>query len=601
MSFSVDELARIAIDLQSDIGHTDRFSRLITTLRQILGCDASALLRYEAHQFVPLAIDGLAQDVLGRRFALEGHPRLEAIARAGDVVRFPADSDLPDPYDGLIPGHESLKVHACVGLPLFAGQTLIGALTLDGMDADRFDSFSDEELRLIAALVAGALNNALLIARLEAQNVLPAQAVNYPLPERQEIIGLSGPMLQLKKEIDIVAASDLNVLISGETGTGKELVAKAVHQGSPRAANPLVYLNCAALPESVAESELFGHVKGAFTGAISNRSGKFEMADNGTLFLDEIGELSLALQAKLLRVLQYGDIQRVGDDRSLRVDVRVLAATNRDLRQEVVEGRFRADLYHRLSVFPLSVPPLRERESDVVLLAGYFCEQCRLRMGLARVILAEAARNRLQQWSWPGNVRELEHAIHRAVVLARATQAGDEVVLEPQHFQFAVAAPMLPTETAAAAPATGNINLREATDSFQREAISRALEANQATGRRPPERWNWTSPTCIGWRNVWGLKDPRLVKVLQVNGADQLAVLIHYRRGADFVFHQPLFGFHRAAIRLQRYAVAGHRPSDAIVERTASNQPAAQVAVGENALHAVGFIADRHQAESGSA
>ncbi|VGA08500.1 anaerobic nitric oxide reductase transcription regulator NorR [Klebsiella pneumoniae] len=178
-------------------------------------------------------------------------------------------------------------------------------------------------------------------------------------------------------------------------------------------------------------------------------------------------------------MLQYGDIQRVGDDRSLRVDVRVLAATNRDLRQEVVEGRFRADLYHRLSVFPLSVPPLRERESDVVLLAGYFCEQCRLRMGLARVILAEAARNRLQQWSWPGNVRELEHAIHRAVVLARATQAGDEVVLEPQHFQFAVAAPMLPTETAAAAPATGNINLREATDSFQREAISRALEANQ--------------------------------------------------------------------------------------------------------------------------
>ncbi len=148
---------------------------------------------------MPLAIDGLAQDVLGRRFALEGHPRLEAIARAGDVVRFPADSDLPDPYDGLIPGHESLKVHACVGLPLFAGQTLIGALTLDGMDADRFDSFSDEELRLIAALVAGALNNALLIARLEAQNVLPAQAVNYPLPERQEIIGLSGPMLQLKK------------------------------------------------------------------------------------------------------------------------------------------------------------------------------------------------------------------------------------------------------------------------------------------------------------------------------------------------------------------------------------------------------------------
>lgn len=477
MRFSVDVLAKIAIDLQSDIGHADRFSRLITTLRQVLGCDASALLRYEAHQFVPLAIDGLAEDVLGRRFALAGHPRLEAIARAGDVVRFPADSDLPDPYDGLIPGHESLKVHACVGLPLFAGQTLIGALTLDGMEADRFDSFSDEALRLIAALVAGALNNALLIARLENQNVLPEASVRYTPPDHQEIIGLSAPMVQLKKEIDIVAASDLNVLISGETGTGKELVAKALHQGSSRAANPLIYLNCAALPESVAESELFGHVKGAFTGAISNRSGKFEMADNGTLFLDEIGELSLALQAKLLRVLQYGDIQRVGDDRSLRVNVRVLAATNRDLRQEVVEGRFRADLYHRLSVFPLSVPALREREDDVVLLAGYFCEQCRLRMGLGQVVLSDAARSGLRKAPWPGNVRELEHAIHRAVVLARATQTADEVRLEPHHFQFAAATSLPPLATSVARQQT--INLREATETFQREAISRALADNQ--------------------------------------------------------------------------------------------------------------------------
>ena len=381
MSFSVDVLANIAIELQRGIGHQDRFQRLITTLRQVLECDASALLRYDSRQFIPLAIDGLAKDVLGRRFALEGHPRLEAIARAGDVVRFPADSELPDPYDGLIPGQESLKVHACVGLPLFAGQNLIGALTLDGMQPDQFDVFSDEELRLIAALAAGALSNALLIEQLESQNMMPGDATPFEAVKQTQMIGLSPGMTQLKKEIEIVAASDLNVLISGETGTGKELVAKAIHEASPRAVNPLVYLNCAALPESVAESELFGHVKGAFTGAISNRSGKFEMADNGTLFLDEIGELSLALQAKLLRVLQYGDIQRVGDDRSLRVDVRVLAATNRDLREEVLAGRFRADLFHRLSVFPLSVPPLRERGDDVILLAGYFCEQCRLRLG----------------------------------------------------------------------------------------------------------------------------------------------------------------------------------------------------------------------------
>nr|WP_307954029.1 nitric oxide reductase transcriptional regulator NorR [Shigella flexneri] len=500
MSFSVDVLANIAIELQRGIGHQDRFQRLITTLRQVLECDASALLRYDSRQFIPLAIDGLAKDVLGRRFALEGHPRLEAIARAGDVVRFPADSELPDPYDGLIPGQESLKVHACVGLPLFVGQNLIGALTLDGMQPDQFDVFSDEELRLIAALAAGALSNALLIEQLESQNMLPGDATPFEAVKQTQMIGLSPGMTQLKKEIEIVAASDLNVLISGETGTGKELVAKAIHEASPRAVNPLVYLNCAALPESVAESELFGHVKGAFTGAISNRSGKFEMADNGTLFLDEIGELSLALQAKLLRVLQYGDIQRVGDDRSLRVDVRVLAATNRDLREEVLAGRFRADLFHRLSVFPLSVPPLRERGDDVILLAGYFCEQCRLRQGLSRVVLSAGARNLLQHYSFPGNVRELEHAIHRAVVLARATRNGDEVILEAQHFAFPEVT--LRRQKRRRCPLLSKTCVKRQKRSSVK-LFARHWHKIITTGQPVRECWKLTSPTCIGWRNVW--------------------------------------------------------------------------------------------------
>ena len=418
MSFSVDELARIAIDLQSDIGHTDRFSRLITTLRQILGCDASALLRYEAHQFVPLAIDGLAQDVLGRRFALEGHPRLEAIARAGDVVRFPADSDLPDPYDGLIPGHESLKVHACVGLPLFAGQTLIGALTLDGMDADRFDSFSDEELRLIAALVAGALNNALLIARLEAQNVLPAQAVNYPLPERQEIIGLSGPMLQLKKEIDIVAASDLNVLISGETGTGKELVARWLHAKSNRAAAPFVEVNCAAIPSELIESELFGHERGAFTSAIKQRKGKFEQATGGTLFMDEIGDMSLAAQAKVLRALQENRISRVGSDKDIEVNVRVIAATNKNLREEIRKGNFREDLYHRIGVVVVRVPALREHAQDIPLLVDHFIRTICAEYHIPAKRIEDEALAELQTMPWSGNIRELRNVIERLIILS---------------------------------------------------------------------------------------------------------------------------------------------------------------------------------------
>ncbi len=481
MGFSVKILASIAIELQSGIEHPDRFQRLISTLRQVLGCDAAALLRYESHQFIPLAIDGLAQDVLGRRFMLDGHPRLEAIARAGDVVRFPADSQLPDPYDGLIPGQEHLHVHACVGLPLFAGQALIGALTLDGMAPDQFDAFSNEELRLIAALSAGALNNALLIEQLESQNMLVSKPVSFKQAAHTEIIGLSPQMMQLKKEIEIVASSDLNVLVEGETGTGKELVVKSVHEMSSRADHPLIYLNCAALPETVAESELFGHVKGAFTGAISNRSGKFEMADNGTLFLDEIGELSLSLQAKLLRVLQYGDIQRIGDDRSLRVNVRVLAATNRDLREEVLAGRFRADLFHRLSVFPLFVPALRERGEDIILLAGYFCEQYRLRFSLSQVILSAKIHAYLLDYGWPGNVRELEHAIHRAIVLARATSDQQAIVLKMHHFSLVdniepVITQLLPEQI--------DKDLRRATDDFQRQLIAQVLEQ---------QHYNWSA------------------------------------------------------------------------------------------------------------
>lgn len=476
MSLSITSLANIAIDLQSGITHQDRFARLIRTLRKLLGSDATALLRYEARQFRPLAIDGLAQDVLGRRFALDAHPRLEAIARAGDVVRFPADSELPDPYDGLIPHHSDLKVHACLGLPLFADQNLIGALTIDGMDPTQFDLFSDEELRLVGALVAGALNTALLMEQLENQTPAAAAVPGGGKAGAMEMVGLSPGIEQLKKEIEIVAGSDLNVLITGETGVGKELVARAIHAGSARAANPLVYLNCAALPESVAESELFGHVKGAFTGAIHHRIGKFEMADNGTLFLDEIGELPLTLQAKLLRVLQYGDIQRVGDDSSQRVNVRVLAATNRDLKQQVLEGQFRSDLFHRLSVFPLHVPALRDRGDDITLLAGFFCEQSRVKMGLKQVVLSDAARDLLHRYDWPGNIRELEHAIYRAIVLARAAQPQGELLLMPQHFQLAE--PTQPGVSVAAQPAASVENLRAATDDFQRRILLQTLEEN---------------------------------------------------------------------------------------------------------------------------
>lgn len=421
------------------------------------------------------------QDVLGRRFALKDHPRMEAIARAGDVVRFPADSSLPDPYDGLLPDHDDFKVHACVGLPLFSDQALIGALTIDGMNPTQFDAISDEELRLVGALAAAALSNALLLERLARQSSEPLVPGTRPGPEQPEMIGQSPAMARLRHEIEVVASSELNVLILGETGVGKELIAKAVHRGSQRAKAPLVYLNCAALPESVAESELFGHVKGAFTGAIHNRAGKFELADQGTLFLDEIGELSLPLQAKLLRVLQYGDLQRIGDDTPLKVNVRILAATNRDLKQAVVEGQFRADLYHRLSVFPIHAPALRERPGDIPLLAGYFCERCRLSLGLERLRIQPQALQLLERHDWPGNVRELEHAIHRAAVLARAEQGSQAPTLASHHFNLA-AASLPPSTSPAMAPMTplpGGLGLRAATDAFQLALIEQTLAAHE--------------------------------------------------------------------------------------------------------------------------
>lgn len=476
MALSVDTLAALAVDIQNGVRERDRFMQMIKGIHQALNCDATALLRYENQQFRPLATAGLAPDVMGRRFSLDAHPRLEAIARAGDVVRFPADNDLPDPYDGLIPEQGELHVHACVGMPLFAGQTLIGALTLDGMDAHQFDDYSDEELRVLASLTAGALNNALLVEQLEKPASFVPQHLRPEESEEMQIIGESAPLAHLKKEIAVVAPSDLSVLIMGETGTGKELIAQAIHRLSHRATRPLIYLNCAALPETVAESELFGHVKGAFTGAIHDRPGKFELADKGTLFLDEIGELPLSLQAKLLRVLQYGDLQRVGEDKALTVDVRIIAATNMDMRKAVTDGKFRADLYHRLSVFPLFVPSLHERRDDIVLLAGYFCEKCRIKFGLISIALSPAASAMLEAASWPGNVRELEHAIYRAAIIAQAESRSGEIVLLPQHFSLeSEKSPgPAPTEPVASLPIR---SLTEATRHFQYEYIKYVYES----------------------------------------------------------------------------------------------------------------------------
>ncbi|MDH6590484.1 transcriptional regulator with GAF, ATPase, and Fis domain [Variovorax sp. TBS-050B] len=266
-------------------------------------------------------------------------------------------------------------------------------------------------------------------------------------------------------------------------------MAQRLHARSRRSDQPLVQVNCAALPESLADSELFGHKRGAFTGAVQDRTGKFEIADGGTLFLDEVGELPLGVQAKLLRVLQSGEVQRPGSDRMLKVDVRVIAATNRDLPAAIAQGRFRADLYHRLSVYPLVVPPLRARGRDVVALAGGFLEENQHRLGARNLRLSPAAKSALLAHRWPGNVRELEHVISRASLRAFTEQRRGArwTAIEPHHLALEAAAagaasvPAAPADAAPVAPAAQpalpppGVTLREATAAFQRAWLADAL------------------------------------------------------------------------------------------------------------------------------
>jgi len=249
------------------------------------------------------------------------------------------------------------------------------------------------------------------------------------LSNHGEIIGRSRPFRETLQLVAEVAPTDSTVLIYGETGTGKELIARAIHAAGPRKDRPLIIVNCAAIPESLMESEFFGHEKGAFTGATKRREGRFSLADGGSIFLDEIGELNLEMQAKLLRVLQEGELSPVGSSHTRKVDVRVIAATNRNLSQDVQEGKFRADLYYRLSVFPIRVPPLRQRVDDIPLLAAHFVEKYAARLRRRIDPLGPDQSDRLKNYAWPGNVRELQNVIERAVITARRGRLNLEVGL----------------------------------------------------------------------------------------------------------------------------------------------------------------------------
>jgi len=367
-----------------------------------------------------------------------------------------------------------LVTFICV--PIKIGAEVIGALSVDRPYVA--ESLCDNDVRLLS-IIASCISQAARLRQLAQEEVDQLKSENRRLYDEltvkfgpQSIIGKSRPMLDVYTLIDKVSKTNATVLILGESGVGKERVAQAIHYYSHLAANPCIKVNCAALPENLIESELFGHEKGAFTGATAMRKGRFEMAEGGTLFLDEIGELSPALQTKLLRVLQEKEYERVGGSATLKANVRVIAATNRDLETQVREGKFREDLFYRLNIFPITVPPLRERKVDIALLADYFVEKYSREIGKPVKAVSDSAYQLLKHHNWPGNVRELENCIERAIILTT-----DGIIHRhqlPAHLQQNAASPASKRHGA----------LSETLDAVERGLIIEALEESQGNMAR---------------------------------------------------------------------------------------------------------------------
>jgi Nif-specific regulatory protein len=352
------------------------------------------------------------------------------------------------------------RISSLLAVPLMLFEKLIGVIYLDACDAAvRFDEDHLQLLTGIAAIAAVALENARHLERLESEN----QWLQEEIKLEHSMVGESVPMRKVLQFVAKVAPTESTALICGESGTGKELVARALHANSPRANKAFVAINCAAIAEALLESELFGHEKGAFTSAFAQKKGKLEVADGGTLFLDEVSELVPALQAKLLRVLQEREFERVGSTHPIRVDVRLIAATNQDLEKAIHEGRFRPDLFFRLNVVSFTVPPLRERRDDISLLATHFAKKYSRKCKRHDIGISPEARACLTQYDWPGNVRELENAIEHAVVLG----SGD--LIRPED---------LPEDILETAPAQGAASTRyhEAIKQAKKKLILQAVE-----------------------------------------------------------------------------------------------------------------------------
>ncbi len=402
--------------INSSLDLHETLSAIAEQAARVLGAEASSVLLLDEQRnklVFKAAFGQKADELINQAFDAK-------LGIAGKVVRerkstivndVRGDTHFLDDFDNKL----SFQTRSLICCPMIFQNKVIGVIeVLNSVKKEGFDDRDAKLIEVFANLAAIGTVNALRYEGLKKQN----EGLRIASDKEEAIIGAESSLSDVMTLVNKVAPTNATVLILGETGTGKELIARVIHKRSPRSNFPFVAINCAALPEGLLESELFGHEKGAFTGAVGQKPGRFELADGGTIFLDEVGELSLPIQVKLLRVLQEKEFVRVGGTKTISTDVRIIAATNRDLKQAIASGTFREDLYYRLNVFPIFLPPLRERREDISALVNYYVAKIAsdLKMEVPRV--SSEAMNRLINYDWPGNIRELQNVLERAVLLS---------------------------------------------------------------------------------------------------------------------------------------------------------------------------------------
>ena len=445
---------------------------ILEILHTEMGMDRGTitLIDSQSHELVIEVAHGLTDDEIKRGHYHVGEGVTGTVVDNGEPMIVPRVGESPLFLDRTGARGEIQKDNiSFICVPIRIGDLVFGALSVDRIFNENISLVEDLKfLTILASNVAQAVR----INRMAAEERIRLKEENTTLKEKLKerysqynIVGRSNKMREVFLMIEQVSSGDATVIIRGESGTGKELVANAIHYNGPRTEGPFIKINCAALPENLIESELFGHEKGSFTGATEKRIGKFERANGGTLFLDEIGTLNLSAQAKLLRVLQERELERVGGSRTIRVDVRIIAATNKALEKAMEDGSFREDLYYRLNIFPIYLPPLRERKTDILLLADFFMEKYARKYGKEVKRISTPAIDAIIRYHWPGNVRELENCMERAVIMC------SDKVIYGHHLP-----PSLQTAETSNTSFAGS--LKESLEGFEREMIMDALKSS---------------------------------------------------------------------------------------------------------------------------